>query len=99
MNKSEKSLDKSGNQKQSGDKIPQESGKTDKKSKTAKELISSHLKDQKHVITDEEFKELDVTASVNSDSSHEPLEIESNKERPKDEAKDHHTKTPWDVLN
>jgi hypothetical protein len=82
-----------GNVEQSGERIPQKKGK---KGKTAHEIMSRQISDQKAVITDEEFKNLNI--EVDADNSHKPLEIPDNPERPKDEEKDHPFMTPWDVI-
>ena len=55
MESKEKGMDNSGNEEQTGDKIPQKKGK---KGKTAKELMTDHISDEEHVITDEEFKNI-----------------------------------------
>lgn len=80
---------------QSGEKIPQ---KKEKKGITSKELMARQIHDQKSVITDEEFKALDIEIDVDAETAHKPLEISNNPERPKDEEKDHPVVTPWDVL-
>lgn len=96
MNKAEKTTPKSGNDRQNGDKIPQSKSK---KPKTAKDLMTSHITDKNHVITDEEFKNVSTDVTLDVDTAHEPLEIENKKDRPKDEGKDHPYTTPWDVLD
>jgi hypothetical protein len=94
-NKIETAKDDSG---ETGEKIPQ---KTGTKRKTPKQVMNEHIKNQKAVITDEEFKNLAVGAdlSVEKDTAHEPLEIKDSKKRPKDEDKDPKIVTPWDVIN
>jgi hypothetical protein len=81
-----------------GEKIPQ---KSRSKAKTPKEIMSRHVKDSKDVITDEEFKNLatGIDPVIEKDTMHEPLEIENNKDRPKDEDKDPKIVTPWDVMS
>jgi hypothetical protein len=81
----------------SGEKIPRKSPKR----KTPKEVMNQHIKDEKDVITEEEFKNVVVGTDmeVEKDTAHEPLEIEENKHRPKDEDKDPKIVTPWDVIS
>ncbi|HEV7782300.1 MAG TPA: hypothetical protein VGO58_13595 [Chitinophagaceae bacterium] len=80
-----------------GEKIPQ---KSRSKGKTPKQIMSRHIRDEKDVITDEEFRELATGADLSQekDTAHEPLEITSDKDRPKDEDKDPKIVTPWDVI-
>ena len=61
--------------------------------------MQRHMSNEKDVITDEDLKNLDLDTSLQSDVAHEPLELKENPNRPKDESKDHHIKTPWDVLD
>jgi hypothetical protein len=81
-----------------GEKIPQHSRK---KRKTPKEVMSEHIADEDHVITEEEFKNLATGSDmeIEKDTAHEPLEIDDKKDRPKDEDKDPKIVTPWDVIN
>ena len=76
------------------EKIPQSSGK----GKTAKEIMNRHIIHKDDVITDEEFKNLEVGVENSSDTLHEPLDISNDHERPKDEDKDPKIATPWDVI-
>ena len=94
MNKNETGKENNG---KTVEKIPQKS----RKSKTPKEVMSRHIKDSKDVITDEEFKNLatGTDLTIEKDTAHEPLEIDNNKDRPKDEDKDPKIITPWDVIN
>ena len=80
---------------QNGAKIPQRSSKK----KTPKQVMNRHIKDEKDVITEEEFKNLATGIDSTKGTEHEPLEIEENKNRPKDEDKDPKIITPWDVIN
>lgn len=80
---------------QSGEKIPQRSSKK----KTPKQVMGRHIRDEKDVITEEEFKELAIGDDATKGTEHEALEIEDNKNRPKDEDKDPKIITPWDVIN
>jgi hypothetical protein len=79
-----------------GEKIPQRKGG---KGKTPSEIMSRHIQDEKAVITDEEFKNLETGADVTDDSKHEPLDLPEDHNRPKDEDKDPRIVTPWDVIN
>jgi hypothetical protein len=66
--------------------------------KTPKEIMDNHLKDKNHVISEEDFKNLDISIDISNDSSHEPLVIRDAEGRPKDEDKDADIVTPWDVI-
>lgn len=72
---------------------------TTKKGKTAKELVSRHIRNEKDVITEEEFKEMVIETGLPDEEGTEPLEIPAQKNRPKDEEKDNATMTPWDVIS
>jgi len=76
---------------------PSNSKKT--KNKTTGEIVKRHLSDKNDKITEEDFKDLHLDLSVPNDEAHTPLEIEEEKERPKDVEKDNTTTTPWDVIN
>lgn len=67
--------------------------------KTPKEIMNQHLHDKDHIISDEDFKNLDISIDTSNDSSHEPLVIRDGAGRPKDEDKDPVIVTPWDVIN
>ena len=95
MSKSEKNQVGSGNGKKNVDKIPQ---KPRKKGKTTKELMERHLKNKNDVITEDEFKNLNLETDVDAQTAHEPLEIKPDQDRPHDKDKDHTIKTPWDVI-
>jgi hypothetical protein len=81
---------------QSGEKIPQSSST---KRKTPKQVMSHHIKDKNHVISEEEFKNLKTGADLTTDTAHDPLELPEDKTRPKDEDKDPKIVTPWDVIS
>jgi hypothetical protein len=68
------------------------------KGETPKEIMDKHLKDKNHVISEEDFKNLDISIDISNDSSHEPLVIRDAEGRPKDEDKDADIVTPWDVI-
>jgi len=67
--------------------------------KTTAEIVKRHLSDKNDRITEEDFKDLHIDMSIPNDEAHEPLNIEEDKERPKDVEKDNTTTTPWDVIN
>ncbi|MEO6611715.1 MAG: hypothetical protein ABIT05_02240 [Chitinophagaceae bacterium] len=73
-------------------------GKPGSKGKTASEIMSSHISDKNHIITDEEFKELNLDTEAPGNKSGEATIISRKHNRPKDEDKDPETLTPWDVL-
>lgn len=95
MSKSIKQGSDKETKKKSGDKIPQKSGS---KGKTAKQVMNKHIKDKNDVISEEDFKNLNVGTEVSNDTAHEPLEISDDHDRPKDEDKDPKIVTPWDVI-
>ena len=66
--------------------------------KTPKQVVDEHIRNKHDVITDEEFKNLELNLDVTGDVTHEPLDIPENKDRPRDEAKDRGKITPWDVI-
>ncbi len=68
--------------------------KTSKKALTSEELTQKHLSDPNHKLTDDELKNVRTDLHVATD---EP-ELPKGDERPHDVDKDHHFKTPWDVL-
>jgi hypothetical protein len=81
--------------KKDGEKITQKNGK---QGKTPKEVVDEHIRDKNDVITEEEFKNLDLNLDSPGDVSHKPLDIPESSERPKDGSKDRGKITPWDVI-
>lgn len=71
-----------------------------RKGKTPKQVMKRHITDEKDVITDEEFKDLDISVDITSDTAHETLEIKQDPDRPKDEEKDKDQGmiTPWEII-
>jgi hypothetical protein len=61
--------------------------------------MNKHIQDENDVITDEDFKNLNIDLEISKDTAHQPLEIPDDTERPKDEDKDPKILTPWDVIN
>lgn len=96
MSKSIKNQTETGDESKTGEKA---SRKKTSRGKTPKQIMSRHIKDKNDVITDEEFKnlELDLDKPGSTETSHTPT-IPDDDDRPKDEDKDHKIKTPWDVL-
>ncbi len=78
------------------EKIPQKSHST---GKTTKQMMSKHIRDENDVITEEDFKNLNIDLEISKDTAHQPLEISDDTQRPKDEDKDPKIVTPWDVIN
>jgi hypothetical protein len=93
MNKSEKKLAEPVKEK---DQIRKKSSYT---GKTPKQIMSKHIRDKNDVITEEDFKNLNISIDISNDVAHSVLEIPDDKERPKDEEKDHPVVTPWDVIS
>lgn len=67
------------------------------KGKTPKQLVKKHIEDEKDIISEDEFKNMEIGPDVQDDK--EPLKIDDDKERPKDEGKDSPMNTPWDVIS
>ena len=76
-----------------------DTGKAGKKGKTAKELMTRHISKEDDVISDEDFKNLNIEIDTSGDVTHEPLDIPESSDRPKDEDKDPKVVTPWDVIS
>ncbi len=95
MSKSSEQPSEKDTGKLSVEKLPQ---KSRSKGKTAKQIMSRHIKDQKDVITEEEFKNLNIEADLSADTAHEEIIIPDNPDHPKDEDKDPKIVTPWDVI-
>ena len=96
MGKSSENASATGAGKKNGEKIPQKSPST---GKTAKQIMNKHIRDKNDVITDEDFKNLNIDQQIPEDMAHQPLQLSGNKKRPKDEDKDPETVTPWDVIS
>jgi hypothetical protein len=82
--------------KETDNQIPQKSGK---KGKTPKQVVRKHIRDKNDVISEEDFKNLDISVDISNDTANEVLEIPDDKKRPKDEDKDPKIVTPWDVIS
>lgn len=95
MSKSEKKLNQPVKEKGSAKQVKQKSSST---GKTPKQTMSKHIRDKDDVITDEDFKNLNISVDISDDTAHQLLEIPADDERPKDEDKDHSVVTPWDVI-
>jgi hypothetical protein len=67
--------------------------------KTTKQIMSRHMKDKNDVITDEEFRNLNINPDISDDAAYQPLQIADDKERPKDEDKDPAIIIPWDLIS
>ena len=67
--------------------------------KTAEEIVKRHFSNKNDKITHEDFENLKIDLSLPKDRAHEPLAIETGKERPKDVDKDNTVTTPWDVIS
>jgi hypothetical protein len=61
--------------------------------------MSKHIRDKNDVITDEDFKNLNISVDISDETAHQVLEIPGGNERPKDEDKDPVVITPWDIIN
>jgi len=81
------------------EKLKQTIRKSGTKGKTPKQVVRKHILDKNDVITEEEFKNLDISVDISNDTAEEVLEIPDNKKRPKDEDKDPEEITPWDIIS
>ena len=93
-----KSLKKSSKKQAEEKKVNKIPAKHRSKGKTPKQVMDRHIRDEKDVITEEEFKNLDISIDIHKDSAHKPLEIKEDHDRPKDEEKDHNIITPWEII-
>jgi hypothetical protein len=84
------------NERQTEETNPQQSRTV---GKTSKQLMDKHLSDEKDVISEEDFKNLELDLELPADEAHQPLEITEDKNRPKDEDKDPKMITPWNIIN
>jgi hypothetical protein len=66
---------------------------------TPKQIVKRHIQNENDLITEDDMKNVKIDSSLQSDQAHQPLEISSDTERPKDEDKDNKTRTPWDVIS
>ena len=71
--------------------------KKNKKSNTPKEMMTRHIQDKNDVISQEEFKDMQVGTDAEVPDV-EPLDLPDDTQRPKDEEKDHTMINPWDVI-
>ncbi len=96
MSKSIKKSSQLGEEKKIEEKIPRKAGYA---GKTTKQIMSRHIQNENDVITDEDFKNLDIGLDISKDTVHQPLPISDDPDRPKDEDKDPKVITPWDVIS
>ena len=79
--------------------MAKQSGKKTKKGKTPKELMHKHLLDKEDVISEEDFKNMEIGPDIDKTGEQQELELPDNKDRPKDEDKDPSIITSWDVIS
>jgi len=72
--------------------------KTKTKGKTSQEMMHKHIHDEQDVISDEDFKNLQLDLELPTDQAHQPLVIDNDPDRPKDEDKDPVVIVPWDLI-
>ncbi|MBK5270462.1 MAG: hypothetical protein JJE22_05545 [Bacteroidia bacterium] len=80
----------------------QENGITQKPhstGKTTEQIMHRHLLDMNDIITEEDFKNLNIEPDISNDPRYQPLQIPEGTKRPKDEDKDPSILIPWDLLN
>ena len=95
MKKEEKKSIVPGHEKEMTDQEIQRSGNT---GKTPKQVVRKHIQDKNDVITEEDFKNLNISVDIYNDTAQQVLEIPDDKERPKDEDKDPVRIIPWDLI-
>lgn len=78
--------------------MPKQAKTKTKNGKTPQELMNKHITNKEDVISDDDFKNMEVGADTEADNK-EPVDIPENKDHPKDENKDHGIATPWDVIS
>jgi len=66
--------------------------------KTTEEIMHRHLQNKNDVITEEDFKNLNIEPDISNDPEYQPLQIPEGTERPKDEDKDPSILIPWDLI-
>ena len=96
MSKSTEKPSEPGKMKKNVEKIPQKSPAVGKR---AKEMMSDHIKDENDVISEEDFKNLNIELEMPKDEAHQPIQIDDDTKRPKDEDKDPKVSTPWDIIS
>jgi len=96
MSKSSKKSSELEGDKKKPDGITRPSSST---GKTTEQIMKRHMKDKNDIITDEEFRNLNINPDISNDSEYKPLQIADNKERPKDEDKDPAIIVPWDLIS
>ena len=96
MSKSEKKLTMPLKEKEAISQIHKPTSHT---GKTPKQIMSKHIRDKNDVITDEDFKNLNISIEIPNDTSHQLLEFPNGHERPKDEDKDPSIETPWKIIS
>jgi hypothetical protein len=96
MKKSPKKSSELGGEKKKMNEISKPSSST---GKTTKQIMRRHMKDKNDVITDEEFRNLNISPDISNDPEYKPLQIDDDKERPKDEDKDPAIIVPWDLIS
>jgi len=72
--------------------------KSQSKGKTSQEMMRKHINDEQDVISDEDFKNLKLDLALPADEAHQPLDIDNDPDRPKDEDKDPKVIVPWDLI-
>jgi len=74
-------------------------GNSNHTGKTPKQIMSRHIRDKEDVITDEDFKNLNIGIDVIDETDPPALDIPNDSERPKDEDKDPKIITPWNLID
>jgi hypothetical protein len=96
MSKAEKNLAGKEEAKRIPKKYPEDSRHS---GKTPQEIMSRHIRDKHDVITDEDFKNLNIGIDVTDETDQPPLDIPNDPGRPKDEDKDPEIITSWNLID
>ena|SRR5258705_13948425 len=67
--------------------------------KTTGQIMRRHIRDKNDVITEEDFRNLNIDPDISGEPAYQPLEILDDTERPKDDDKDPKRLIPWDIIS
>jgi len=93
-----KSLKKSSESEEEKNRVNGVTEKSSSSGKTTQQIMHRHLLDKNDLITEEDFKNLNINPDLSHDPAHQPLQIPDDNERPKDEDKDPKILIPWDLI-
>jgi hypothetical protein len=67
--------------------------------KTTGQIMRRHIRDKNDVITEEDFRNLNIDPDIFNEPAYQPLQPPGDTERPKDENKDPKVLIPWDIIS